>query len=267
MTFSKRLPVSLLFFLLAFVGVFTAHADWQVVESTKSDAKPHFIQKIVEGNDGRRVTLYLCLFNTEKFTLKVVDQGDSTAGRKYQNLRDAMEKTGCVAGVNGGFFGADFKALGAVYENGKKIAPYVNSSRGGLASGVIWSGTGGIHIVRREQFRGGPGVVQAIQTGPMLVSNARIVSGLSNAKWRPRTFVLTNWKGDWMIGTSSSVSLAALAQILYSPKVLTEMKVNRAINLDGGRSTGFYLKQSDGKVTYRPEFSKVRNFLGIVSKK
>ncbi len=241
-------------------------AEWKLVESSEVDGEPKLIKKIVSKGSGRKVTLYLCAFSTNDYTLKVVDQGSSQSSPRYRNLREAMEKNGCTAGVNGGFFGTDFKALGAVYADGEKITSYFNSNRSGLASGVIWSGTGGIHIVRRHDFKAGPGVKQAIQTGPMLISQSTTVSGLSNESWRPRTFVLTDWKGNWMLGTSSSVSLAALADILDSSSAFPEMVVNRAINLDGGRSTGLYLKQDTGKVTYRSEISTVRNFLGIVPK-
>lgn len=264
MTFTLRA------FLLCLSSVFAAGVshgdDWKLVDSSTSSGTPTLVKKVAQSSTGKRVTLSLCKFSTKEFTLKVVDQGNNQETRKYTNLRDAMEKTGCVAGVNGGFYGADFKALGVVYENGVRIAPYVNSNRSGLATGVLWSGTGGIHIVRRHEFKGGAGVKQALQTGPMLISNATTVPGLSDAKWRPRTFVLTDWKGTWMIGTSSFVSLAALSEILDSPSVFSEMTVNRAINLDGGKSTGFYMKSSDGKVTSRQEISRVRNFLGIVPK-
>lgn len=254
--------------LLACLGVvipaFTGAGDWKLVEETRSEASPVLVRKSVENETGRQVSLTLCLFETGDYTLQVVDQGDEPGARKYANLRDAMEQNGCVAGVNGGFFGTDFKALGAVYKDGKRIAPYVDSNRNGLATGVVWSGAGGIHIVRRQQFQEGPGVKQAIQSGPMLISGGRIVGGLSDSNWRSRSFVLTDWKGNWMIGTSTAVSLAALAEILDSETVFSSLKIDRAINLDGGRSTGFYLRQDNGKVTYIREFSRVRNFLGIV---
>lgn len=250
----------------AFLGSTGAQGeDWKLLEDSRTEGPPTLVKKIAQSGSNK-VTLTLVEFSTNDFTLKVVDQGSSQDDLKYSNLRDAMEKNGCVAGLNGGFFGADFKALGAVYEDGKKIAPYYDSNRNGLASGVIWSGAGGIHIVRRQEFKGGAEVQQAIQTGPMLISNGAKVKGLSTSRPRPRSFVLTDWKGTWMIGTSSFVTLAELAEVLNSPQVFKNMKVNRAINLDGGRSTGFYLKQPNGKVIYRSEMSDVRNFLGIVPK-
>lgn len=255
--------------ILSFLFCFTCSAyanSWQVVDEKISEGKPTLIKKVVSDGSAR-VSLNLVAFSTKDFTLQVVDQGSDQSARKFSNLRDAMEKTGCTAGLNGGFYGTDFKALGGVWQNGKQVSPIANSSRKGLTSGVIWSGTGGIHIVRRENFKSSPGVKQAIQTGPMLISNGATVSGLSKERPRPRSFVLTDWKGNWMIGTSSSVTLNDLSQILDSPKVFTDMTVNRAINLDGGRSTGFYLKQDNGKVTYYQEWAHVRNFLGIVPKR
>lgn len=249
------------------IGTIASANTWKVVEETKADGKPATVKKVVANHTGTRVTLNLCSFSTRDFTLRVVDQGANQSDRKFTNLRDAMEKNGCVCGLNGGFYDAEFKPLGGVWENGEQIAPMANSSRKGLTSGVIWSGVGGIHIVRRENFKPGAAVEQAIQTGPMLISHGATVAGLSTERPRPRSFVLTDWRGNWMMGTSSSVTLAALAEILDSPKVFTSMTVNRAINLDGGRSTGFYLKKKDGNATYQQEWARVRNFLGIVPKK
>jgi len=245
------------------VGI-AQETTWKQVESIRTEGGgTALIKKVAASSDGNRVTLTLVEFSSKDFTLRVVDQGGNKDARKFANLRDAMEKTGCVAGLNGGFFGVDFLPLGAVYEDGKMIAPYVDSSRKGLASGVIWSGTSGINIVRRQDFKAGPNVKQAIQTGPMLIYGSAIVPGLSKEKPRPRSFVLTDWKGTWMLGTSNSISLAGLAEVMDSADVFKEMTVNRAINLDGGSSTGFYLKQADGKVIYNTEYAAVRNFLGI----
>lgn len=259
---------SVLIFVLGFVVPVVNAEQWKLVENQSSGGKPALVRKVVANSVGRKVSLTLCAFSTKDFTLKVVDQGNNQTAPKYRNLKEAMEQRRCVAGVNGGFFDASFKAFGVVYTDGTRINSYTSSSRSGLASGVIWSGTGGIHIVRQRDFKGGSAVKQAIQTGPMLISNGAQVSGLSKEKSRPRSFVLTDWKGNWMLGTSSFVSLAVLAEILDSTAAFPELKgpVDRAINLDGGRSTGFYLKHSDGQVTYRPEISTVRNFLGLVPK-
>lgn len=240
---------------------------WELASEEIDKGDPVYIRKTVQDESGQRVSLHLCKFSTDDYTLQVVDQGSDQENRKYSNLRDAMEKNGCVAGLNGGFYGKDYQPLGVVYENGKKVAPFSSSTRRGLASGVIWSGSGGIHIVRLNEFKGGAGVRQAIQTGPMLISQSKPVSGLSREKRSLRSFVLTDWKGTWMLGTSSSVSLGDLADILHSPRVFQTISVNRAINLDGGRSSAFFLKQQTGNQSvYRTEFARVRNFLGIIPK-
>ena len=261
----QKNPALLVVVLLFIASSFSVADTWQLDSETITEAKPSLVKKVAT-KGASKVTLNLCAFSTKDYTLQVVDQGNNQEARNYTNLRDAMEKNKCVAGVNGGFFGEDFKALGGVWQNGQRVSTYSNSSRKGLTSGVIWSGTGGIHIVRRENFNPNSGVKQGIQTGPMLISKGTTVSGLSNERPRPRSFVLTDWKGNWMLGTSSSVTLAALSEILNSSKVFHEMEINRAINLDGGRSTAFYLKQDNGKVTYNQEWARVRNFIGIIPK-
>ncbi|MEM7699440.1 MAG: phosphodiester glycosidase family protein [Verrucomicrobiota bacterium] len=251
---------------LGWFGISTVLAGpWKEISRTVSGVSPVLIEKRVS-NQSREVGLTLCQFSTSDFTLRVVDQGNSDSDRRFSHLRDAMEKTGCLAGVNGGFYGKDYRPLGLVVENGQVISPYRNSSGGGVTSGVIWSGTGGIHIVRRGDFRSGPGVIQAIQTGPMLVWQGAIVNGLSSDNPRPRSFFLTDWKRNWMLGTSTSATLAELAEILYSREAITEFATMRAINLDGGRSTGFYLRKEGGQALYKPEISRVRNFIGILPK-
>ncbi|MEO0413851.1 MAG: phosphodiester glycosidase family protein [Verrucomicrobiota bacterium] len=251
--------------ILGFITTETAQAQWRVISSDSTEAQPVY-HKVVVSDAKSRVALYLCEFSTSDYALRIVDQGKDQANRRFTNLSDAMHRTGCSAGLNGGFYGEDFKALGLVVQHGETITPYYNSNRSGLTSGVLWYGKGGIHIVRRQSFQMNSGVKQAIQTGPMLVWGGSGVAGLSTDRPRPRSFVFTDWKGTWMLGTSSSVTLADLSSILDSSRELTGIHVDRAINLDGGRSTGMFVQQDTGTVIYRSEISKVRNFIGILKK-
>ena len=78
--------------------------EWKLHENSRSDGTPALVRKVATGPGGKKVTLNLIEFSTNDFTLQVVDQGNDQKNRKYSNLRDAMEKTGCVAGLNGGFY-------------------------------------------------------------------------------------------------------------------------------------------------------------------
>jgi hypothetical protein len=104
-----------------------------------------------------------------------------------------------------------------------------------------------------------------LQTGPYLVEGGRAVRGLSSSDPSRRTFVATDGRGRWVLGaTLSAPTLADLAQSLAAPGALTGWKVDRAINLDGGSSTGllFDRKSGEAPVALHP-WKRVRNLLGI----
>jgi hypothetical protein len=91
------------------------------------------------------------------------------------------------------------------------------------------------------------------------------VRGLSDADARRRTFIATDWRGHWVLGaTLSRLTLADLGESLASAGALTPWTIDRAINLDGGSSTGFYYDRGPGvaPVVLQPA-KRVRNLLGI----
>jgi hypothetical protein len=134
-----------------------------------------------------------------------------------------------------------------------------------LLSGVIYSDGNGTHLVRRSQFRDHPGITALLQSGPFLIEDGRAVRGLSASDPNRRTFIATDWRGHWVLGaTLSPLSLAELAECLASTGGLTPWRVDRALNLDGGSSTGFFFDRGAGKVPVALHpWKRVRNLLGI----
>jgi hypothetical protein len=57
-----------------------------------------------------------------------------------------------------------------------------------------------------------------------------------------------------------------MGEILSSAKVMKELKVDRALNLDGGSSTGLWWRDDRGTEHYDRESSTVRNFLVLVAR-
>ena len=76
------------------------------------------------------------------------------------------------------------------------------------------------------------------------------VKGLEATRRRVRTFVLTDCAGRWAIGLCDSVTLRGLSDLLAAKGIITELHVERALNLDGGSSSGLWLHTSDGKESY-----------------
>jgi hypothetical protein len=78
--------------------------------------------------------------------------------------------------------------------------------------------------------------------------------------------VLTDCAGRWAIGLCEHVTLRELSDLLCAKRVITELEVERALNLDGGSSSGLWFRGPDGEEHYDREFATVRNFLAVVPK-
>jgi hypothetical protein len=240
-------------------------ADWRPVTppDPRDTAQDFFYQErtAVLGEDGKRLRAHLAFFNSRAYRLEVVDlgAGDEAAGVR---IEDAAERAGCIAGVNGGFFHPDYRPLGLVI-SGRQRTGRLETTK--LLSGVVYSDDRGVHVVRRAAFRDHPSIDALLQTGPFLVEHGRAVRGLSSTRSARRTFIATDWRRHWVIGaTTSHVTLAQLADALATPEVLTGWRIDRGINLDGGSSTGFFVRGNNAQppVTLRP-LKRVRNLLCI----
>jgi hypothetical protein len=267
----KKLPARgmtsphLLLWLLIAVAANAVAAEWKPSgEPDRQDSTSDLFyakRTAVRPSDGRQVAAHLAFFTSRAFRLEVVDLG---AGPEptYPTLGDALRAQGCVAGVNGGFFHPDWRPAGLVVSQGKRINRFETAK---LLGGVVYSDGRGTHIVRRAQFRDHLGITALVQTGPYLVEGGQAVRGLSTSDPHRRTFIATDGRGRWVLGaTLSTLTLAELGQCLAAPGALTSWRIDQAINLDGGSSTGFFYDRKAGKapVALHP-WNRVRNLLGI----
>ncbi len=202
-------------------------------------------------------------FDSRNFMLLVLDE--SSAGKRYGTLERAMQLTGCAAGTNGGYFSADNAStpIGLVKHGGKRLHPL--STRGFTVAGVLYD-TGQELKLERSAKLSTPGtkIKEAIQGGPFLVENGRRVSGLNATRSARRTFVATDGAGRWCIGTSSSLTLDALARWLNTPGAFGQFKVQTALNMDGGTSSAFWVKTPR---IHHPSIKPVRNYIGIAPRR
>lgn len=201
-------------------------------------------------------------FNSKTHRLVVLDEG-SLEKPKYGSLDAAMRRSPCIAGVNGGFFGADPAGtpLGAVIHEGKKVSPL--SSGSFTVSGLLRDSGKDITLQRTKSYLTGKNksiLQEALQGGPFLVENGKSVTGLNNTKSTYRTFIATDRKGNWCIAMTSPMTLAELAAWLATPGCLGSFSVKDALNLDGGSSSSFWCRSTG---TYFPAMKNVRNYLGI----
>lgn len=201
----------------------------------------------------------LHIFNETDYKLAIIDNGDYCT--RYTNTQEAMQHNQCIAGINGGFFSDDAKStpLGLLIADGITISKL--SGSGFISAGVLYDTGSGIKLERKDKLSTPIyEMKQAIQSGPFLVENGKVVAGLNKERKARRTFIATDGKGTWCIGSSTSLSLYELATWLSTISFPNGNKIRTAFNLDGGTSSGYW---DSTDRTHIRSFKKVRNYVGI----
>lgn len=250
-----RLVVSLLL-----AGLSTSIAGWTLTSSTPLDGAPRgisvFDAQVADGD--RQATLTGLVFNEKAHTLRVIDSPAPGETR----LAETLAGIGAVAGVNGAYFHEDMRPVGLMVANGEQIHPFEKAK---LLAGVLTVRPGKIDIVRSSRFEAGKNLREALQCGPMLLEDAAPVPGLNSERNARRTVVATDERGRWALIYLTSVTLADTANILLLPGLLGDWSPRTALNFDGGGSSGLWVNSTPVALS-RPEFSHVRNYLGVFPK-
>ena len=247
-----------LFFLVAAT---TAHADWTIVSSASEPGRGGVVHRhiVLENTAGaERSTMDLALFSTKSCTLRVLQNEGGTDG-----LAEMMRREKCLAGVNGGYFDEKLAPIGLRLANGQTVAPL---RRAQLITGVLFASARGVQIVRSREFSRRAGITEAIQCGPFLVDRGQPIGGLNGSRSTRRTFAATTNSSRALVGVCSDVSLAELSKMLATTSFAEGLRIERALNLDGGSSTGFWFARENGSVFSISEQKPVRDFVGIVPK-
>ena len=238
-----------------------ASAEWTTVSSQKERETVAGVEHrrivLTERSTGEQATLDLALFPTNSATLRVIDNPESN-----DNLAAVMRRENCLAGVNGGYFDPDDKPVGLLISDGHLIAP-LRKAR--LLSGVLVVSAGRIQLLRFAEYSPKRTATEALQCGPFLVDHGRPVPGLNNTRPARRTFVCTFGSDRVAVGFCSSATLAELGKILATPGIAPDLKVQRALNLDGGSSSAFWFASEKGAFSIS-ELKTVRNFVAVVPK-
>lgn len=234
--------------------------SWRMVSEDVTPLPHHasWLRLKVRGSEGE-VEISVVRFDSGSCTLRVVDQPQSWSFSDL--LGDSMRSVKAIAGVNGGYFHPDFTPLGLMIANGKREGQF---TRSGLVSGMICVRGGEPALLWNSESADTTNVSDLLQAGPRLVDAGQLVSGLNRSKVAARSFIATDGQSGWLIGTAHSTTLHGLAELLTSPGLISGLRIQRALNLDGGRSTAFYARTADGRENGAPGWSTVRNYLAVV---
>ncbi len=241
---------------------FQAKAAWTMVSSAdlspKATACRHLQIDMRETESGNRVTLNVALCDFRKATLRIIDQ----PAEPRADLAEVMQRGKYFVGVNGGYFDPNYAPVGLLVSDGRVIAP-LRKAR--LLSGILSVANGKVRLQRVAEFSRKSKVTEAVQAGPFLIDQARAVPGLDNSRSARRTFVGVGASNQIALGFCSRVSLAQLAEILGEPGVAGALKIQRALNLDGGSSSAFWFA-GDSRPFSISEQKTVRDFVAIMPK-
>jgi Phosphodiester glycosidase len=239
----------------------TTHADWAILSTASELGRDGVVHRHVVLQDAassERISVDLAIFSTRSCALRVLQNEGGT-----DSLADMMRHEKGLAGVNGGYFDENFAPLGLRITNGQIIAPL---QRARLITGVLADSSRGVQIVRSREFSRRPGVIAAVQCGPFLVDRSHPIGGLNNSHLARRTFAATATSSRALVGVCSEVSLAELSKILAATSFVDDLRIERALNLDGGSSSGFWFARENGSAFSIPEQKPVRDFVSVVAR-
>lgn len=216
------------------------------------------LQTLSNVSDGRIVRLRSFYFTLDGCRLVVIDNLRGT-----EKLASAMQKCGAIAGVNGGFFHANRTPSGLEISGGKRVSAFKQS---GFLSGFLVVSGKNFKLLRADEFSASqPKPDEALQAGPMLVDDSKAVAGLDDTHRATRTaIVTTDAENCPRFVVCESVTLAEFAQILVTRLIVGTRTVERALNLDGGSSTGMWIRGDKADVVIGNPSVNVRNYLAVI---
>ncbi|MEP6955498.1 MAG: phosphodiester glycosidase family protein [Chthoniobacterales bacterium] len=248
-----------LFFLLLSLATNVARAEWTIVSSSQKGTAAagvvHIVTEAEERTTGERATLHFAAFPMKTATLRVIDDGADA----HTGLAETMEREKCLAGVNGGYFDPENAPVGLLISDGRVVQ---RQQKARLLSGVVSVSKGRVLVQRAAEFSAKSMPSAARQCGPFLVENGKAIAGLNKGRAARRTFVAVAGE-QAAIGFCTHVTLAQLGELLATPGVAGDLKPTRALNLDGGSSSGFWFNGEGSPFAIR-ERKTVRDYLAIV---
>ena len=201
-----------------------------------------------------KAELHAATFLSRTHSFELMDDPENA-----YDLASAARARGAVVAVNGGYFHPDRTALGLRVRKGKEIHPLEKAP---LLSGILTVTANRMALLRVGEFRRASDLQEAVQCGPFLVDAGRPVADLNATRTAKRTVIVEAAGKRFGLIVTSEITLAQTGAILSTPEAIGGMRITRALNLDGGSSTGMYVA-SDPPL-YLREIRNVRDFVGIV---
>ena len=217
------------------------------------------VQSDFVSSDGGLVHVEAATFPRDRVTLRVVDYPNG--GPRGETVLLSLQLGG-IAAINGGYFTEDYRPDGLLEVDGVVRQP----ARGGL-SGVVGSSSDDAPVVALAEGIDTAKLRDALQTGPFLVDPGGAHGIRRDDGKRARRSLVILTKDRIAVAVTSRCGLYDLATALVrSPWFFGVDDVERALNLDGGPSSGFAVRLSSGGLESVPESTRLRTVLRIVAR-
>jgi uncharacterized protein YigE (DUF2233 family) len=185
-------------------------------------------------------TVTISRFDLRRFQISVGYQPNQPL-----SLADWQKQTGAVAVFNGGYFDERNRATGLTISDGSSYGTSYPDFGGLLAADV----QGNVILRSLSQQPYDPTteqLQQATESNPMLVVDGKRTQFAANASGSRRTVVALDTSGRLLFIVSPAVAftLDELADVVSS----SDLHLQVALNLDGGTSTGMYIKTANRDV-------------------
>lgn len=157
-------------------------------------------------------------------------------------LRSWFSDTGALLAINGGFFTAEYRATALLVSDGEVSGESYDGFGGMLA--VAPDGSVSIRPLRDQAYNPDEQLAQALQSFPMLIFPGNVPADLNDNGERTRRSALAlDQAGRLLViaAPGASWTLSELAAWLSQ----SDLNIDRALNLDGGSSTGLYVRDGD----------------------
>lgn len=162
------------------------------------------------------------------------------------SMSEWMQKEHATAIINGGYFDNQNNATALAISNGQSFGTSYNGF-GGMLS-VDNNGHIDLRSLRQHPYDpNNDQLQQATQSSPMLVLNGKATQFNADAAGSRRSIVAIDKQGRllFIASPSAAFSLGELEDLLVN----SDLSIDRALNLDGGASTGLYLNTKNQQVT------------------
>lgn len=195
----------------------------------------------VDPGDGARQVLAVTLV-PGSYTARLVDQSPTFPLGAVTVAQARTQEPEAVVAINGGYFAPGFKPLGLVRLAGVDRHPRADAT---VLSGLVAiDDLGRLTLPVRDEAL--DRAVAAFQAGPFIIDPGGAVGVGERPASARRSVLALDDHGRVLLLATGALTLHQVATLLHDhPQVFGMERIERALNLDGGPSTGLSLALDD----------------------